>query len=47
MKPGEDLSGYKGEISVKATLKTVNGESPRIKEPVLEYEHDENAFNVL
>ena len=47
MKPGEDLSGYKGEISVKATLKTVNGTSPRIKEPVLEYEHDENAFNVL
>ena len=48
LKPGDDLSGYSAnEISIKATMKTVNGESPRIKEPMLEYEHDENAFSVL
>ena len=48
LKAGEDLSAYDAkEISIKATLKTVNGKRPRIKEPVLEYEHDEKAFDVL
>lgn len=48
VKPGDNLEAFGAKpLTMKATLKTVNGEFPHFPSPALSYDYDRNAFNIL